>query len=114
MQRMQKGSSCRNARKGRREESRTSELELDPCSTREEVGGGIEAGRGRIRQNQSVQHIENAGKKFESNNARLTNNWRFLNAMNEWGRCLAMAIIRAAVSFISSVWLGKSQTYKFS
>ena len=82
MQRMQKGSSCRNARKGRREESRTSELELDPCSTREEVGAGIEAGRGRIRQNQNVQHIENAGKKFESNNARLTNNRRFLNAMN--------------------------------
>ena len=42
MQRMQKGSSCRNARKGRREESRTSELELDPCSTREEVAAGIE------------------------------------------------------------------------
>ena len=56
MQRMQKGSSCRNARKGRREESRTSELELDPCSTREEVAAGIEAGRVRIRQNQNVQN----------------------------------------------------------
>ena len=84
MQRMQKGSSCRNARKGRREESRTSELELDPCLLHKGGSGpGIEAGRGRIRQNQNVQHIENAGKKFESNNARLTNNWRFLNAMNE-------------------------------
>ena len=44
MQRMQKGSSCRNARKGRREESRTSELELDPCSTREEVGLELKQG----------------------------------------------------------------------
>ena len=42
---MQKGSSCRNARKGRREESRTSELELDDAansSRGEEMVAGME------------------------------------------------------------------------